>query len=340
MKTKVMKISTLFCGLLIGFIFCSCGDDDEASPSHLEKDWYVIEYDPNAGELDQLIYDIYDKTGFPIFYNDTLGSQTRYNKGGEPYTYYEIFQPGYAFTSFSSNFVYTLEHDEGKLENMIEILRDYMLEPYFKKEYGSGFKGKYGPHAILVLDTLNKNKTTPDSLYRDLGLLALSTRNMVSIGKQGTIFLFKSIDQLTEEDKVDYGWKIAMYELKRYFDINYEDEIKAYYDVTKEPAEPDPNPSQGTDCYELGKSFNIKNYGMDVTNPRKYGTLVFGLNNGSSIYMPSQLQDLSAFARMIYTKTDAEIRAEHVDYEMIIRRYEMLLQLFKDSGLTQFIKEQ
>ena len=182
-------------------------------PSHLEKDWYVIEYDPNAGELDQLIYDIYDKTGFPIFYNDTLGSQTRYNKGGEPYTYYEIFQPGYAFTSFSSNFVYTLEHDEGKLENMIEILRDYMLEPYFKKEYGSGFKGKYGPHAILVLDTLNKNKTTPDSLYRDLGLLALSTRNMVSIGKQGTIFLFKSIDQLTEEDKVDYGWKIAMYEL-------------------------------------------------------------------------------------------------------------------------------
>lgn len=332
-----MKINALICGLLVSVFLCSCGDNEDASPSNLEKNWYKLEYDPNAGELDQLIYSIYEETGFPIFCNDTIGVQTRYNQGGNPYTYYEIFRPGYTFIGQLSPKIYTLQRDEEKLQMMVELLRDYLIRPYLAKEYGPGFRGKYGPHAFLLLDSLLSGKK-PDTLSLDLGVLALSTRFLMSKKSEETGFI--PVEKMTEKEKVDYGWGIAMFELKRYFEKNWNERLTVYFDMTKEFEEPDPNPSQGTDCYELGKSFNIKNYGMDVTNPRKYGTLVFGLNNGSSIYMPSQLQDLSAFARMIYTKTDAEIRAEHGDYEMIIRRYEMLLQLFKDSGLTQFIKEQ
>ena len=62
-----MKINILLKGFLALMLFCSCGDNDEAFPSHMEKNWYAIEYDPNASELDRLIYEVYDRTGFPIF---------------------------------------------------------------------------------------------------------------------------------------------------------------------------------------------------------------------------------------------------------------------------------
>ena len=42
---------------------------------------------------------------------------------------------------------------------------------------------------------------------------------------------------------------------------------------------------------------------------------------------------------MIYTKTDAEVRAENGEYELLIKRYEALVALLKNSGLTHFIKE-
>lgn len=55
---NVMKINILLEGFLALMLFCSCGDNDEAFPSHMEKNWYVIEYDPNASELDRLIYEV------------------------------------------------------------------------------------------------------------------------------------------------------------------------------------------------------------------------------------------------------------------------------------------
>lgn len=332
-----MKINTLIYGLFVGILFCSCGDNDDASPSHQEKNWYVIEYDPNASDLDQLIYDIYVETGFPIFYNDTIGEQIRYDKGGNSYTYYEIFSPGYSYTASSAARYYSLERDDEIIRNAVEVLRDYVLRPFFKKEDNPNFNGKFGPHAFLLLDTLFTGSKAPDSLYWDLGILGLSIRYSLSKDKKNN---FISIEQMTDKEKADYGWNIAMIELQRYYEKNYKERITEYYEIPQEAPEPDPNPSQSIDCYKLGSSFNIKNYNMDVSNPRKYGVLVFGANNGYSIYMPTQLKDLSSFTYMIYTKTDAEIREEHADYEMIIRRYEVLLQLLKDSGLTQFIKEQ
>jgi len=82
MNTRIMKANILIGGLLVAVALWACGDNDEASASHAEANWFTLEYDPNAGELDKLIYEIYDETGFPIFYNDTLKTQVRYDKGG------------------------------------------------------------------------------------------------------------------------------------------------------------------------------------------------------------------------------------------------------------------
>ncbi len=344
-----MKINTLICGLLLGVLFCSCGDNEASSPSNMEKNWYVIEYDPNASELDKLRYEIYDETGFAIFYNDTLGVQTRYDKGGKPYTYYEIFQPGYNFSSSFSSSKMSLLCDEGKLYTMVELLRDDVLLPYFNKPVA---RGRYGPHAFLIVDSLYKienKKVILDTLKWDLGILVLSTRSMMTKEIVNNVNIYKSIDELTEEDKKEYGWRIAMLELQRYLEKNYGDEITAYYDITKESPDLDGYPHDLFEIAEKAKSYNykqsatnngIKEYNFELDNPRKYGVLRFMKVDANNVHFPSCLMDISEFTRMIYTKTDVEIRAEHGEFPMIIKRYEALLNLLKKSGLTQFIKEQ
>lgn len=313
---------------------CSCGNE-ESSLSNMEKNWYVLEYDPNAGETDMLLYDIYTETGFPIFHNDTIGEQTRYDQGGNAYTYYHVFRPGYSFTSSGkSNYRFTYEQDEASLQAFAETLRDYALRPYFQVK-APNFQGKYGPHGILLVDSLLKSKTL-DTLYRDVsGMLVLGDKYVMSerINNKTVRYAFKD---LTEEQKKEWGWGLAMFELDRYLKNTWTDQYQAYQDVTKEPENVE---GKVLDCYELGRSFNIVNYNMDVTEPRKYGVLAFLKYDKYSVYMPQPLNDLSAFVRMIYEKTDAEIRAVHAGWEMVLRRYEMMLQLLKDCGLTHFIKE-
>lgn len=338
-----MKTNILIGGLLMGIILWACGDNDESPASHLEKNWFTIEYDPNAGELDQLIYEIYDETGFPIFYNDTLGTQIRYDHGGNPYEYYEIFKTGYSYSGQASERYYTLQRDENKILLMVELLRDYVLEPYMVKDYSPNFKGRYGALGFLLLDTLlNENRTEGDSLYHGMGITALSTRYLMKRGKD-----FVSVDELTEEEKERFGWNLAIYELKRYFEVNYTAEIQAYYDVTLETPDHEQwkDGKNLADIFEItdtGKSYNYKNkpgYNEDfTTNPRRYGVLKYMNVDNYNVRFPSKLGDLMDFTWMIYTMSDAEIRAEHGEFPMIIKRYEMLRELLESSEMTQFIK--
>ena len=74
---------------------------DRPSPSYEDNDWYEIKHDPSADELDQLRYSIYKETDIPIFYTDTLGSEIRYDGGGNPYTYYSclLYTSGISFVA-------------------------------------------------------------------------------------------------------------------------------------------------------------------------------------------------------------------------------------------------
>lgn len=336
---NVMKINILLKGFLALMLFCSCGDNDEAFPSHMEKNWYVIEYDPNASELDRLIFEVYDRTGFPIFYSDTIGSQTRYDKGGNPYTYYEVFKPGYIFTNRTTAPVYSIERDGNRLRQMVELLDEYVLEPYFSKERVSLDQGKYGPLAFLFVDTLlTGSGKKADSLYLDLGVLVLSTRYTCTRGTNK----FISVSEMTEAEKVKYGWNLAIYELLRYFQNSYPDEISAYFDMTKENPDLEGYNYDLFEIAKINKSYNyvtgLKGYDFDLNEPRKYGVLLYKKYDKYSVYFPTFLEDLSSFINMIYTKTDAEIRVENGEYELLIKRYEALVKLLKKSGLIQFIK--
>ena len=319
----------------------ACSKNDEGEPSHIEKNWYTLTYDPNAGPLEQEIYKIYEDTGIPIFLSDTLGGQTRYNQGGEPYTYYNMFSPGYSYTSYNPTHTYSLERDEADLEAMVDLLGNYTLRPYFSKEFGEVSKGKFGPHALVILDSISRGTNkTPDTLLMDLGVIGLSTRYTHKTGTSSSASSFKGVQELTEEQKEKFGWCFAMYELKRYFLNTYEEEYTAYLNVLQ--TIPQNYTGTGTQSpFQLSetsnKSYNVNYYNM-TDEPRDYGVLFFTrVNYYSNHYFPNWSQDLHSYMNMIYTMSDAEIRAEHGAFPYVIQRYEMLLAILNEAGLTQFI---
>ena len=141
-----MKYSFLLC--LIALIVGSCGDDEgNLSPSGLEKNWFVLE--DSEDPIDHLRYKIYEDTGFPIYYNDTIGSETRYSPGIGKYTYYEVLQVFYSPGSVTPEYTsarYSLVSSERKnVREVLEFVRNEII-PQIPE-------GTYLP-SILLVDSL------------------------------------------------------------------------------------------------------------------------------------------------------------------------------------------
>ena len=76
--------------LLLSVLFSACDKEDNLTPSNLGKDWFTIENSEDP--VDRAIYQFYEETGIPVFYNDTIGQETRVDNWGNSYTHYEILQ--------------------------------------------------------------------------------------------------------------------------------------------------------------------------------------------------------------------------------------------------------
>lgn len=82
---------------LAALLFGACGENDNNfTPSDGERNWLIVEDTPND-PIDHQRYLIFQETGIPIYYNDTIGSEERYSYAtGDPYTYYEVLQVFYS----------------------------------------------------------------------------------------------------------------------------------------------------------------------------------------------------------------------------------------------------
>ena len=85
-----MKKNKFLYILLLSVLFVACDKEDNLTPSNLGKDWFTIENSDDP--VDRAIYQFYVETGIPVFYNDTIGQETRVDNWGNSYTHYEVLQ--------------------------------------------------------------------------------------------------------------------------------------------------------------------------------------------------------------------------------------------------------
>ena len=88
--------------LLLG-VFAACSKEDTLTPSEV-KNWYVITPTENMDEVDEMIYNLYEKYDKAIFYKDTIGSEDRgwKDENGNPKLYYEVLRLDYDMTEASN----------------------------------------------------------------------------------------------------------------------------------------------------------------------------------------------------------------------------------------------
>lgn len=128
----------------IALLLGACRDEDEIGPIQGEKDWFILE--DSDDPIDHQRFNIYKEFGIPVYYNDTIGSESRLSVSGDPYTYYEclkvFYNPGGAPIT---NGRYTLLKDKNDTKAVLDYLETELL-PMIPENF-------YIP-SILLADTL------------------------------------------------------------------------------------------------------------------------------------------------------------------------------------------
>lgn len=308
----------LIYGFLICLAFFSCSDEDEISPSYRDVNWYSVEDDPND-PLTHLRYTIYQETGVPIFYNDTIGSQTRYRLNGDPYTYYEIIKPGYTIIGHSGGVKCVLADDLTDVMAMVELMDQYLFE-YLPRDKN--------PLCYLLLDSVNiraGNSTTyplNDDYYKAMTATCI-----------GNVERVKS---MTDSARRSFAAELAGLELV----ANIVDEV----DLTE-------NLINYFDSLSIDVLLDAKEYGMTKTNG--FGSVqtyvitrikpeaeLFGLIHyrgveANRLFIPTKEQDRAAYIGLILSVPDDVIRERYKNYPVVIERYELMREMMVRVGLIE-----
>lgn len=306
---------------LTALLAWACGDDDgDLRPSNGERNWLVVEDNPNS-PIDHQRYLIFEETGIPVYYNDTIGSEERYSVvSGDCYTYYEVLQvfysPGSA-TPSEATAHYSLVADTNDLVPVLDFLETDVL-PQIPESI-------YVP-SILLVDSL----TTP-------------TGDSLAYKGTNTIVLSKVCDfeDMDEASVAQYrGTFLATLVANSIYNMESEWLEENFYAVTYAV-----NPTNVNSLYSTATN-SIAVYracsGMDLaTNEQTLAVLGFiwgrPMYAGAaerSWYVPTKSQDVLRYCIEILSYTEAEFTERHGDDEVVMEKYRVMREKLEEYGFS------
>ncbi|WP_065220520.1 MULTISPECIES: hypothetical protein [Butyricimonas] len=308
MKTRILVISLL---CLLGF--AGCEEDDALAPSYKDRNWLTVEDDSND-PLTHLRYRVYTEQGVNILYNDTLGSEERYDSQGNLYTYYEVWRPGYAI---SSNSVpkYVLPDDRADVLAMAEMMDKYLFD-YLRKDKR--------PLVYFLVDTLRQNSssaTTPPERY--LKFLTTVCVGRIEEARQMSDSAQKSF--MAELAGLEYVDDLKGCELNTDLSVEY-DSIRYRVQLS--------NDYSPVNWYK-GITSKGTSTVRKVPEPELFGFLFYSYRTVNRIYAPSDQQDKASYIGLILSCTDAEIRERYKKYPAVIARYEVVREMMVNAGILE-----
>ena len=98
-----MKIQNYILGAMLALTLFACNKEDDLVAGKVDfSSPYVIENDPND-PIQQRRYEIYEKYGVPVFFNDTISTKfLRYDNYDNPVYQYETLDMNWNFTSHTA----------------------------------------------------------------------------------------------------------------------------------------------------------------------------------------------------------------------------------------------
>ena len=295
----------------------ACNDEEEIVPSNYEKNWLVVEDNP-SDQLDHTRYEVFQKTGIPVYYNDTIGSEQRTTLAGQPYTYYEVLQvfynPGSA-TPTEKTANYTIPQRRSDVLPVVEFLRDEVF-PQLPKEL-------YVP-SVLLTDTLNSTSGT--IAFKGLNTIVLSNVNkftsMNAAERKSYSAAFLRAVVASSMMSHEEQWLE-----ENFFELTYavnRDNIAYLY-------------STATIGYAVYKA--LSNFPVEEQKLAKLGFIGTRTKPtpGSAErlwYVPEKAQDVSQFCEAIFTYSEAEFTELHGDEPVVMAKFHVLRERIKKYGFN------
>lgn len=311
MKTRILVI-----GLLCLLGLAGCEEDDALSPSYKDKNWLEIEDDPND-PLTHLRYRIYTEQGVNILYNDTLGSEERYDSEGNLYTHYEVWKPAYAISSSRSP-RYVLADDKADAKAMVEMMDEYLFD-YLRKDKR--------PLVYLVVDSLWESKpvvgrpqTPPERYMKFLTTVCVGrieeARQMSDSARKSFMAELAGLEYVDDVKECELNEELSI----ECDSIRYRVKLSSEYSPVNWPK----------GIYNRPTSTNRK-----VPEPELFGYLYYHFREINKVYAPSEQQDRASYIGLILSNTDAEIRERYKNYPVVIARYEVMRKMMVNAGILE-----
>ena len=322
------------CYIIIAFVLGACTKEDLDQPV-LYENLYLIQDDP-SDPVKHRIYELYEKYGASIYFNDTIGKYyVKYDANGNPYYRYELLDLNWNFYSDNSqNVTYDFFYQTDRERQMISLdFAEQLLEHISRK---------IQPYALFFADSIarfEKNKGEGYLMY------AVQFRSVWAAGLHRKTEMQKDslIDKITRS-------LISMKISKFKSSLNEFNSIckAAWYDCNwNRDLGLNMNSTWGPSIFtEFAKQWLMAGTKWDAPWTEEqveaerdrirdligqYG-FVGGSSYASSILSPENTsQDLDTYMNEILSCDRAEFTRRWGNCPLVMRKYEILYNLLKDE---------
>ena len=297
-----MKKNNFLYILFLSVLFTACDKEDHLKPSNVGRDWFAIE-DSND-PVDHAIYQFYTETGIPVFYNDTIGEETRVDHWGNSYTHYEILQFGSSSLGgtetpnpFSS---YELCPKEDVVDGL-EFLREEIVPVL--------------PESIKITSFLLLKSLTPwnPAVVSNEAFKGLNT------------VLISRVSELKDmSDAERLNMKGAIFNAVLATPVSgYTEELAAFYQATRS--------CYTENLYGCAGWYFYNRYGF--SDPRAVGFLK-DPNPSDYCSMPTEVQDVGMYIKAMFIYTPEEFEALYGTFSVVMTKYEIMKTVLRDIGVS------
>lgn len=299
MKTK------LILGCCIVYILAACSEDDFSEPLSVDKNWFVIQDDPND-ELQHLTYEVYKNTGIPIFYNDTIGREERGTDAyGNPIIHYEILDPTYTLTSANTYTRYCVPDNRANVKLGIELLRDYVIPE---------IPAIIHVHSFLLVDSLCHDEYGEGEFGSGFAWLDTYVGMMTTM-----VGRMESIGRMTPEERKDFATQIVARLISSWLSEHEKEGLKNFYAVSTAAS------GQGYLPYDQWIYNKTKEACGFLSSPEEVDP---GTPYGY-FKAPSQEQDLADYLYACLNINEAEFNECYKAFPAIIDKYGMMRKILQ-----------
>ena len=307
--------------LLLFLAGCSDDDNKRLEPTYADIDWFALE--DSSDEIDHMRYEIYAETGLSVYYNDTIGTQSRgYNGYGEEIIHTEVLTPCYSIGGGTNTLKYKLPQGRDNIRNGVVFIRDMVLPKLFPGAY---------PRSILlvddlVLDAFSNTSIRAGDIYR---------------GKMTTVVSrTKELGGMSAEERNALASEIAAYSLYVYLDLYHADKLANFYAVSDASVEWPEGSYHDTIYGQLVSTSSssvpyrshCNAFGFLETDPAMY-SLFLAIGDEYLMFVnPSREYDVITFLKAVMSVSEADFRAAYEGrdgYGMLIDKYRLMREILE-----------